>query len=94
MAHCLSSSELPKILNAVWEARSKWYNIGLAIQIDAGTLDVINRNSDNIDDRFRDMLATWLRMVQPRPSLSLLAQALQSPTVGYADLAEQILVQK
>ena len=96
MAHGLSLSNLPKVQRAVWEARAKWYNIGLELNIDPGTLDTINRkfNSDNIDDRFRDMLATWLRMVQPRPSLSLLAQALRSPTVGYTDLAEQILAQK
>ena len=91
--HVLSIKDLQKVQRAAWEARAKWYNIGLELKIDPGTLDVINRkfNSDNIDDRFRDMLSIWLNMVQPQPTLSLLAEALQSPTVGYAHLAEQIL---
>ena len=37
------------------------------------------------------MLTTWLKMVQPKPTLAALAEALQSPTVGFGHLAEQIL---
>ena len=91
MEHVLSIKDLQQVQRAALEARAQWYNIGLELKIDPGTLDVINKNSDNIKDRFRDMLSTWLIMVQPQPTLSLLAEALQSPTVGYAHLAEQIL---
>ena len=82
---------MQNIQRAVWEARAKWYNIGLELKIDAETLDVIKGDSDSIDNRFRSMLSTWLRRDQLRPTLSLLAKALRSPTVGYQHLAEQIL---
>ena len=72
----------------------KWYNMGLELDIDPGTLDTIKTDNDNSDDRFRAMLTTWLKMVQPKPTLAALADALQSPTVGFERLAEQVLALK
>ena len=68
----------------------KWYNIGLELEIDPGTLDTIKTDNENSDNRFRAMLMTWLKMVQPKPTLAALAEALQSPTVGFGHLAEQV----
>ena len=70
----------------------KWYFIGLKLGIDAETLETIEQNKVEIDDRFRTMLTTWLRTV--RPTLGALAEALKSPTVGYEQLVETILVLK
>ena len=90
----LTVDDLQKIQRHAWEARANWYNIGLELKIDPGTLDVIKGDSDSIADRFRGMLSTWLGRDQLRPTLSSLAEALCSPTVGYEHLAEQILTQK
>ena len=68
----------------------KWYNIGLELEIDPGTLNTIQTDNENSDNRFRAMLMTWLKMVQPKPTLAALAEALQSPTVGFGHLAEQV----
>ena len=86
--------DLRKVQRATWEARTKWYNIGLELEIDPGTLDTIKNDNDNSDDRFRAMLMTWLKMVQPKPTFAALAEALQSPTVGFGHLAEQVLAIK
>ena len=86
---CLGDNDLSRLLRSAWEARSKWYNIGLELQLTPGTLDTIKADNDTVDDCFRDMLTTWLK--GPKPTLSLLAEALKSPTVGYGQLAEQIL---
>ena len=87
----LGISDLNKVLKAAWVARAKWYNIGLGLGIDPGTLDTIgNDNNNNSDDQFRAMLTIWLKMVKTKPTLAALAEALQSPTVGFEDLAEQI----
>ena len=82
--------DLGKVQRAAWDARAKWYNIGLELEIDPGTLDTIKNDNNNSDDQFRAMLTTWLKMVQPKPTLAALAEALQSPTVGFEHLAEQI----
>ena len=87
----LGTSDLRKVYRAAWDARTKWYNIGLELAIDLGMLDSIEVDKSCVEDCFRAMLTTWLKMVQPKPSLASLAEALRSPTVGCEHLAEQIL---
>ena len=83
---------IKEVQRAVWDARTKWYNIGLELDIDPETLNTIKGNNDNIDDRFRSMLMTWLKMVDPKPTWEALAEALRSPTVGYEHLAERCML--
>ena len=87
----LTTTDLPSIMEKIWEARAKWYNIGLGLRINPGTLDAIVINNGNVEDRFRDMLGVWLKTNQPQPTKALLAEALQSRIVGYGYLAEHIL---
>ena len=84
----LGINDLREVQRGAWEARAKWYNIGLELGIDPGTLDVIEGNNKDINNCFRVMLTSWLKMVQPIPTWTALAEALRSPTVGYGDLAE------
>ena len=75
----------------MWEARSKWYNIGLEFGLTAGTLDAIKQSNHHVvDDCFRATLMEWMRNSKLKPTLSSLADALKSPTVGLAQLAEDI----
>ena len=87
-------SDLCKVQRAAWDARTRWYNIGLELEIDPGTLDTIKIDNTETNDCFRAMLTSWLKMVQPKPTLTALAEALQSPTVGFGHLAEQVLALK
>ena len=82
------------IQDAAWDSREEWYNIGLKLSIDPGTLDVIKKDNAKTNDCFRKMLTTWLKKIQPKPTLAALAEALQSPTVGFGHLAKQILALK
>ena len=86
----LSIKNLGVVMTAAWGARSKWYYIGLQLNIDPGTLDVIKVDNKNIDDCFLAMLTTWLKTVDPKPTTSALADSLRSPMVGYADLAGEL----
>ena len=86
----LSIKNLSVVMTAAWGARSKWYYIGLQLNIDPGTLDVIKGDNKNIDDCFLAMLTTWLKTVDPKPTSSALADSLRSPMVGYADLAGEL----
>ena len=75
----------------MWEARVKWYNLGLGLDITPGSLDAIElANLQKPDRCFRVMLTQWLREYH-RPTWSALAEALKSPSVGYSQLGEQIL---
>ena len=79
------------MLEAVWKARSEWYNIGLKLGISPDTLDAITSTGrDNPSTCFRDMLKEWLNNGNPRPTWAAVAEALKSPMVGYGHLAEKL----
>ena len=80
------------VLKTTWEARAKWFIVGLELGIELGVLNAIERsNLFMVDDCFEEMLLQWLRIARPVPTLAALANALRSPTVGFGHLAEQIL---
>ena len=79
----------------MWEARSKWYYIGLKLGLKAGTLDAIKQsNHYDIDGCFTEILKQWLRNSKLKPTLNSLADALKSPTVGLAQLVKDIKLYK
>ena len=86
----LGIDDLRDVQKAVWEARSKWYNLGLELGISPGTLDSIKATNQNPDDLFADMIKDWLRNGNPKPNWATIANALRSPTVGYGHIAEQV----
>ena len=87
----LTIDHLADVLEAVWEARVKWFNIGLKLGISAGTLDSIGKaNNQNPDDCLTAMIKYWLRNGRPKPSWAAVANALKSPLVEHAQLAEQL----
>ena len=87
----LTTDDLGDVLEAVWEARVKWFNIGLKLGISAGTLNAIKKNNNqDPDDCLTAMLEHWLNNGKPKPSWAELIKALKSPMVGYAQLAEEL----
>ena len=86
----LTTGDLKMVLNSVWDARTKWYNIGIQLDIDVSVLDAIKHDSDEVDSRLTAMLTNWLKRTTPSPNWEALADALKSPAVGYGHLAECI----
>ena len=87
----LSIQNLAEIQSTIWEARPKWYNLGLGLDIAADSLDAIGlANAQNPDSCFRAMLTQWLRGHHPKPTWNALADALESQPVGLGDLAKQL----
>ena len=75
----------------MWDGRAKWYNIGLQLELSAGTLDAIQKtNYDDTDSCFRETLKKWLRSTELNPSCRGLAKALRAPSVGREDLAKHV----
>ena len=86
---CLGPNDLRNVQRILWEARTQWYNLGLELDITPDSLDSIKHDNANTSDCFRAMLTKWLRENQ-RPTWSVLAEALRSPSVGLDHLAEKI----
>ena len=88
----LSIDDLCDVLKTVWEARVKWYFIGLELGISPGTLKAIKKNNNqDPDECLTAMLEYWLNNGKPKPSWAAVAKALKSPMVGNAELAEKLL---
>ena len=87
----LKAKDLDRVYNAVIGARSKWYHIGLALEIDPDDLDSIkDANRGNPDGCLTDVLKKFLRQVSPKPSWKRLADAMASLSVGRGDIAEDL----
>ena len=88
----LSLDDDLNLLNAVyqslWPIRAKAQQLGLALDIDAGTLDVFAKYSD--DKALMEVIKVWLRRVNPVPTWKSLVTALRRENVGESALANKI----
>ena len=87
----LTSGDLKKVLDALWEARTKWFHIGIQLDMKTSDLKVIKKDYDEADLCFTEMLTDWLKRMNPPPTWEALVDALKSRTVGYEQLADTIL---
>ena len=82
------------MLDKVWDARAKWYEIGLGIKIRSTDLDAIRKkHRDDPDVCYRELLSTWLKQASPIPTWALLTDALKSRQVGFEQLSEKLCSQ-
>ena len=87
----LTSGDLKKVLDSLWEARTKWFHIGIQLDMKISHLKVIrNDYHDEADLCFTEMLTDWLKRMNPPPTWEALVDALKSQTVGYEQLADTI----
>ena len=85
--------------NALWDARSKWRNIGRWIGVDEGTLDTIKGKDDG--ENLSDVLSRWLRgMHNPKEKNSkprtwcTLIEALRNRVVSEEAMANKLEKEK
>ena len=86
----LTWEDLGEVIQALFDARTKWYRIGVQLKLPVGTLDVIQLEFSDTTDCLTEMCSHWLRRVDPRPSWEALTKALESPPVGKGHLAQQL----
>ena len=82
--------DLSEVRGALFEARAKWYDIGIELKLSLGTLNTIRDGFPQAADCLRDMCINWLKRIDPSPSWTALAKALESPPVGEGHLAQQL----
>ena len=68
--------ELRRLVNDLHSVQAKWYNIGLQLGVDEGTLNGIQLCKDLPATALRRMLQEW-RGVNPKASLAALLEALR-----------------
>ena len=86
----LIPDNLGKVRDLIISAQTKWIDLGLELHIKMTELEVIEKDRHDVDSRFREMLRTWLKMVDPSPSWEGLIVALEKESVGCDDVAEVV----
>jgi hypothetical protein len=95
----LSLSDLDAVIDALWDARAKWNDIGRRIGVDVGTLDTMK--SSNAGVALREMLSHWLRGVyksdeqnsKPRTWRTII-EALRARAVNEEAMANRLVNKK
>ncbi len=89
MSNNLTIADLNKVYLATFDARIKWRNIMLMLEVSAATLETIgNEWSNNPEDCYREDLLEWLKGGER--SWRDIVKALSSPTVGHSDIARTV----
>ena len=65
-----------------------WEDIGILLKIEDGELNRVKSDNDRSGSCLREMLKIWVRKVNPKPSWSSMAEALE--VLGEERLAEHI----
>ena len=82
--------DLNNICSIFWDARSKWYHIGLGLNLKEGDLKAIDKtHNGNVEDCFTKMLSIWLRATSTC-KLADLTASLKHPPVRLCKLAEEV----
>ena len=84
----LTVDDLRHVIGAVYPARTKWYNIGLQLDVPVDTLDSIERERGDDGDHLRNMLKWWLK--QGAATWRALADALKNPIIGEHQLSKKL----
>ncbi len=89
MSNYLTDADLGKLYSATFDARTKWRNILLALEISSATINGIGTKwHDNPDDCYREGLLEWLKGGER--SWEDVVKALSNPTVGHIHIARTI----
>ena len=83
--------KLSDLLEDLVNISHKWYDLGLRLELEEGTLKAIKSDHpENSQHCLSEMLSTWLK-VEPRETWHTLCAALRSKTVGEEKLASKLV---
>ena len=85
----LNIDHLGDVQEELYEARTKWYDIGLALKVSVTTLDSIGGQFDNHSDKLREALKDWLKTAT-EPTWQDVVDVLKRRVVGEPKLASNI----
>ena len=86
MAENLSEKDADVVFEFLYDARVKWYELGLQLKVTTQDLDVIKLSSHN---KLLGMLKQWLRSAE-NTTWPHIVEALQCRSVGLLDLARRV----
>ena len=86
----LRPDDVIEILEEIFPARIKSYNLGLKLKLPLHEVKAIHAKTQSAEDHLRDILEAFLKEVGSRPTWRVIIDALRSPTVDLQQLADKI----
>ena len=86
----LTVDDLKAVRTSLWDACAKWKDIGIELDMKIPRLEAIESNHHDVGSCLTAMLTDWLKQTTPQPTWEALVDALKSPVVGCAHLADTI----
>ena len=86
----LSVDDLHIVMEELNDVRAKWYDIGVQLRVNIGTLKAIEKQYSDPSDCLREILTTWLKAYPPHSTWSKVVDALSSGAVGESRLAADL----
>lgn len=87
----LSTNDLRTVLDEIFHIRSKWFSLGIQLKMNPDDLEAIKvRHNNDPDACLLDLLTTWLKNLDPKPTWESLASALKSKALGNEQLSERV----
>ena len=93
--HTLTIDNTQDIFEMMYDAREKWRNIGGVFHLSQSTLNNINAENQNNDDKLRSVITEWLNKYGGTEDCTWthVAMALRNKTVAREDLAREVFEQ-
>ena len=93
--HTLTIDNSQDIFEMMYDAREKWRNIGGVFHLSQSTLNNINVENQNNDDKLRSVITEWLNKYGGTEECTWthVAMALRNKTVAREDLAREVFEQ-
>ena len=86
----ITNDDLGDVMEKLWDARTKWYYIGVRFGITAPELDVIEMESkSDVSEMFRKMIREWLKKGE-NCTWRAVYDALNHRTVEQKRIAEEL----
>ena len=86
----LTPNDAISVINELWPARHKTFELGLKLNIPAYELQSIHSNYTNPRNRLLHIILAFLRQAEPRPTWRVIVDALRSRVVNLTALAERV----
>ena len=82
--------ELVDLLFALQDKAAKWFIIGLHLRLSLDELDIIEADSDGVEECLRNVLRKWRSKSHPPSTWRALIATLREAAVGEEGLAKQL----
>ena len=86
----LNIADLSTVRDKAYKVRTKWFDLGISLQVDADTLESIRQRFKTHEECFLEMLTVWLKSSSKNKTWRALVKALRDDAVGYGQLADEI----